>query len=499
MAGGSSEVQRFYKDCGVFVTGGTGFLGKLTIEKILRSCPDVRKVYVLIRPKKGLSIEERKKALLDNVVFDLLKHEQPDAVDKIVFVAGDCSSPRLGLSDSDYYHLTQHVNIMLHLAANVRFDETMKVAINTNIKGTMEAVRLCWDCFSLKAAVFVTTAFSNVNCKEVREEFYDPPMQLEEVLALMDRVSEQELEIFSHKVTGARKIPYLFSKAVTENLILTHAKGLPIAIVRPSMVVSTVREPIPGWLDNMYGPISIVTGVGTGVLRVNNADIDLVLDLVPADMVTNCILSVASTMSMSSRSNDGITIYNVVTSDKNPITIRLMKEMFIFCEKFPLKTVIWYPFMLSVPNFKLYTFLTLFLHVLPGCLLDLVLRLKGKPPMLLKIYKKIRKFAIIMNMISMKEITFFSDNLHNLYEQLGSEDKEMFFFDMKQINWVDYMFTACLESRKYLLNETLDDLELARSRYRRLYIVHTFVKYLLFGLAIYAAWLVIVFFTHSMF
>ncbi|XP_063241996.1 fatty acyl-CoA reductase wat-like isoform X5 [Bacillus rossius redtenbacheri] len=412
MAGGSSEVQRFYKDCGVFVTGGTGFLGKLTIEKILRSCPDVRKVYVLIRPKKGLSIEERKKALLDNVVFDLLKHEQPDAVDKIVFVAGDCSSPRLGLSDSDYYHLTQHVNIMLHLAANVRFDETMKVAINTNIKGTMEAVRLCWDCFSLKAAVFVTTAFSNVNCKEVREEFYDPPMQLEEVLALMDRVSEQELEIFSHKVTGARKIPYLFSKAVTENLILTHAKGLPIAIVRPSMVVSTVREPIPGWLDNMYGPISIVTGVGTGVLRVNNADIDLVLDLVPADMVTNCILSVASTMSMS-RSNDGITIYNVVTSDKNPITIRLMKEMFIFCEKFPLKTVIWYPFMLSVPNFKLYTFLTLFLHVLPGCLLDLVLRLKGKPPML--------------------------------------------------------------------------------------YIVHTFVKYLLFGLAIYAAWLVIVFFTHSMF
>ncbi|XP_063242153.1 fatty acyl-CoA reductase wat-like isoform X2 [Bacillus rossius redtenbacheri] len=428
-----------------------------------------------------------------------MKREQPDSVDKIVFVAGDCSSPRLGLSDSDYHHLTQHVHIVLHLAATVRFDETMKVAINTNIKGTMETVRLCWDCFSLKAAVFVTTAFSNVNCKEVREEFYEPPMQLEEVLALMDRVSEQELEILSHKVTGARKIPYLFSKAVMENLIMMHAKGLPVAIVRPSMVVSAVREPLPGWLDNMYGPISIVTGVGTGVLRVNNADIDLVLDLVPADMVTNCILSVASTMSMS-RSNDAITIYNVVTSDKNPITIRLLKEtMLKYGDKFPLKTVIWHPFMLSVPNFKLYTFLTLFLHVLPGCLLDLVLRLKGKPPMLLKIYKKIRKYSIIMNMFPVKQITFFSDNLQNLYEKLGSEDKKLFFFDMKQINWVDSMLTVCLESRKYLLNETLDDLELARSRYRRLYIVHTFVKYLLFGLAIYAAWLVIAYFTNSMF
>ncbi|XP_063242008.1 putative fatty acyl-CoA reductase CG5065 isoform X5 [Bacillus rossius redtenbacheri] len=235
MAGGSSEVQRFYKDCGVFVTGGTGFLGKLTIEKILRSCPDVRKVYVLIRPKKGLSVEERKKTLLDNVMFDRMKRERPDSVDKIVFVAGDSSSPRLGLSDSDYHHLTQHVHIVLHLAATVRFDEKMKVAINTNIKGTMEVIHLCQECILLKAAVFVTTAFSNLFDRVVEEKFYDSPMQLEEIVALMGGLSEQELEILSHKITGRWCIPYLFSKAVTENMILTHSKGLPAAIVRPSM------------------------------------------------------------------------------------------------------------------------------------------------------------------------------------------------------------------------------------------------------------------------
>ncbi|XP_063242005.1 putative fatty acyl-CoA reductase CG5065 isoform X2 [Bacillus rossius redtenbacheri] len=381
MAGGSSEVQRFYKDCGVFVTGGTGFLGKLTIEKILRSCPDVRKVYVLIRPKKGLSVEERKKTLLDNVMFDRMKRERPDSVDKIVFVAGDSSSPRLGLSDSDYHHLTQHVHIVLHLAATVRFDEKMKVAINTNIKGTMEVIHLCQECILLKAAVFVTTAFSNLFDRVVEEKFYDSPMQLEEIVALMGGLSEQELEILSHKITGRWCIPYLFSKAVTENMILTHSKGLPAAIVRPSMVVSTMREPFPGWLDNLYGPISIVCGTGTGVLKVIHSNEKLILDLVPADIVTNCIVSVVSTMAK--RSNDGIKIFNIGTSDKNPLMLRRMKEtMLEHVHKFPLFRKIWYPFLIVITSFKLYTVLTLLLHELPGCLIDLALRVKGKPPML---------------------------------------------------------------------------------------------------------------------
>ncbi|KAJ8874985.1 hypothetical protein PR048_022875 [Dryococelus australis] len=64
----NTEIQDFYQDTGVFITGGTGTLGKLTIEKILRSCPGVKRGYVLIRSKEGLSVEERKKTLLDNVV-----------------------------------------------------------------------------------------------------------------------------------------------------------------------------------------------------------------------------------------------------------------------------------------------------------------------------------------------------------------------------------------------------------------------------------------------
>ncbi|XP_063242010.1 fatty acyl-CoA reductase wat-like [Bacillus rossius redtenbacheri] len=487
----TTEVQRFYKDCGVFVTGGTGFLGKLTIEKILRSCPDVRKVYVLIRPKKGLSVEERKKTLLDNVMFDRLKCERPDSVDKIVFLAGDCSSPRLGLSDSDYHHLTQHVHIVLHLAATVRFDEKMKVAINTNIKGAMEALNLCRDCISLKAGVFVTTAFSNPNRSLVKEEFYNPPMQVDEILALLDRLNEHELEILSHKITGPWTIPYLFSKAVIENFLFTNAKGLPVSVVRPSMIVSTVKEPVPGWVDNMYGPIAIILGAATGVLRVNQADLDVVIDVIPADIVINCILCAAST----TRSNETITIYNATTSDSNPVTIRMIQETLLtFRDRFPVKNCVWYPFMISVQSFKLYTILTIFLHVLPGFFLDLAFRLMDRQPIFMKIYRKIRKYTIILNSFPMKEIIFTSDNTRNLHAKLEAKDKELFSVDTQQLTAMQFMELSCSEARKYLLNETEEDLEEAKALNLKLYRIHTIVKYFLYGLVIWAAWQMIMYF-----
>ena len=48
-----SDIVEFYRGRSVFITGATGFLGKVLVEKLLRSCPDIKAVYLLIRPKKG--------------------------------------------------------------------------------------------------------------------------------------------------------------------------------------------------------------------------------------------------------------------------------------------------------------------------------------------------------------------------------------------------------------------------------------------------------------
>lgn len=63
-----SEVQQFYKGKNIFITGGTGFLGICLIEKILRAIPDIGKIYLLMRPKKGIEITARLEDLTKNKV-----------------------------------------------------------------------------------------------------------------------------------------------------------------------------------------------------------------------------------------------------------------------------------------------------------------------------------------------------------------------------------------------------------------------------------------------
>lgn len=64
-------IKNFYKNACVLVTGGTGFLGKVLIEKLLRTCEDIQCVYVLVRSKRGLSSEKRYADLIKNPVRKL--------------------------------------------------------------------------------------------------------------------------------------------------------------------------------------------------------------------------------------------------------------------------------------------------------------------------------------------------------------------------------------------------------------------------------------------
>lgn len=51
-----------------FITGATGFLGGVFVEKVLRTVPTIKKIYLLIRPKKGKEPNERLKELFKKPV-----------------------------------------------------------------------------------------------------------------------------------------------------------------------------------------------------------------------------------------------------------------------------------------------------------------------------------------------------------------------------------------------------------------------------------------------
>lgn len=63
-----SAVQEFYNGQSVFITGGTGFMGKLLIEKLLRTCPGIASIYLLVRPKKGKDVHQRTEEIFDDPV-----------------------------------------------------------------------------------------------------------------------------------------------------------------------------------------------------------------------------------------------------------------------------------------------------------------------------------------------------------------------------------------------------------------------------------------------
>jgi len=58
------SIKEFYNGCDIFITGGTGFMGKVLIEKLLRSCPGIKNIYVLMRHHKDKCITDRVKDML---------------------------------------------------------------------------------------------------------------------------------------------------------------------------------------------------------------------------------------------------------------------------------------------------------------------------------------------------------------------------------------------------------------------------------------------------
>lgn len=59
-------------------------------------------------------------------LFDRLRAEQPDFAQKVVAVNSDLTQPELDLSREDRETLKEHVNVVFHCAATIRFNEPLK-------------------------------------------------------------------------------------------------------------------------------------------------------------------------------------------------------------------------------------------------------------------------------------------------------------------------------------------------------------------------------------
>ncbi|CAG4949732.1 unnamed protein product [Parnassius apollo] len=322
-ASGNSSIERFYAGSTVFVTGGSGFVGKLLVEKLFRSC-NVNKVFLLLRSKKDKNAQQRAKDILMDPVFDSLHKHRPEFVNNVLALEGNVSKIRLGLNSTDWNTLAEQVNFIFHAAATVNFDEPIKIATLTNVRGTREILQLAKSCKNLRSIVHVSTAYSHATKSRVdsavKEQFYESPMPPSVMIELAENMDETKLNSMAQTLMDDWPNTYSFSKALAEEIVRTEARSLPICIVRPAIVVSSYHEPTIGWIDpnNAYGASGLILGKMTGILHTAVANQEIIISFVPVDIVVNTVIAAGWETTKQQTNEDDIKIYNV-TNNRSPM------------------------------------------------------------------------------------------------------------------------------------------------------------------------------------
>lgn len=240
-------ISEFFADQEIFITGGSGFIGKVLIEKLLRSLPGLKTIFVLLRPKRGKTIEQRLQDIIDTPLFDVLRAFDSSFTQKLVPVAGDVSQLQLGLSAESSERM-QNVSIIYHSAATVKFDDPLRYAVLNNTRGTREVMRFAESLRNLKVVTHVSTAYSNVYTHSVDEKIYEPLTDWEKAIEICEKLSDDELSIVTEHYIDFLPNTYIFSKNLGEQVLLSYKDKLPIILFRPSIVIGSIKEPFSGWV-----------------------------------------------------------------------------------------------------------------------------------------------------------------------------------------------------------------------------------------------------------
>ncbi|XP_062124267.1 fatty acyl-CoA reductase wat-like [Drosophila sulfurigaster albostrigata] len=477
-----SEMQSFYKNKTIFITGGSGFLGKVTIEKLLRST-QVKRIYVLVRPKKGVSIQDRIAAWDKDPLFSELRKSNANFLERIVPIAGDTQLPDLGISCTDRKLIVNETQILLHLAATVNFDERLYVALDINTRGTRLAVQLAKEMRQLEAFVHVSTAYSNCVLEHIGETFYPDNLSCsaEKVLELRELLSNDLIDKLTPGIIDKYPNTYTFTKALAEQIVQKEAQDLPACIFRPGMILTAYKEPTPGWVDNLLGPISIFYGCGIGVLRVMLVEKSGISHIVPVDYSANMILSMAWKTAKENAQNNGHsvekqpTVYNFTNSDQNKLTWGQLAQSIIQKRHLvPLPNMLWFPFLKLFSQNWQFQLAILIYHILPGHFIDFVLRLRGQKPRMINVYKKIHKNIKRLSPFSLSSWTFEMNNANQLLQSMSPKDREIFQFDMATVDWDEYFTVALFGMRLYITKEKPTEESLRKA-------THTFNRFQLYN------------------
>ncbi|KAG6534979.1 hypothetical protein ZIOFF_008893 [Zingiber officinale] len=237
------SIVDFFKAKTILVTGSTGFLAKMFVEKLLRVQADVERVFLLIRAADAASAMQR---LEDEVRTGLIPEKRLSMGETLRSGSNSC---------------------YLDIEAEIDLVEKKKVELQADHNLTPIAQKLAMKELGM-------------------QRFFGWPNT------------------------------YVFTKAMGE-MVLGHSRGnLPLVIVRPSIITSILRDPLPGWIEGIRTTDIFMMAYADRKLQSFPGDPQMTVDLIPGDMVVNAMM--ATTVAHSKQQSEFI--YHVGSSTRNPIT-----------------------------------------------------------------------------------------------------------------------------------------------------------------------------------
>ena len=337
--------------------------------------PEIGKLYLLIRRQKSSPAQKRfEKMIEDSPVFDPLFEKYGDRLgallaEKIEVVEGDVSQSGLGLVSETAARLRKDVDLIINSSGLTNFNPDLRDALAVNVDSTYhliefirgsdhaallhlstcyvagqrdgrvsERVRLNYTPAHLKnfdsekewhrLHELVESAEARAEGPEVAAELKKQALGKEHAAkglsgqALENQIRKNRVRWLKNYLTeeGTRRAKelgwpntYTFTKSLAESLIAKHGAGLPIAIVRPAIVETSVAKPFRGWNEGINTSASLSYLLGTTFRQLPSNERKR-LDIIPVDAVCAGMTLIGA--ALVERRHDPL--YQLATSVTNP-------------------------------------------------------------------------------------------------------------------------------------------------------------------------------------
>jgi thioester reductase-like protein len=255
-----------------FITGGTGVVGSALVALLLQD-PDAE-IWLLIRASDEPALAARVDALFR---FWSLGDGEADARRRIHALRGDATSHRFGLQTAEYEALLLCITNVVHAAGAVRMNLPIEEARRSAVGSAQQVIdfaRALQQAGRLQKVEFVSTVGVGGRTRIVHEDWIDAPREFHNT--------------------------YEQSKAEAEQLMREQAaRGLPLTVHRPSMVVGDSRSGRIMHFQVFYHLCEFLSGRRTrGLYPPLHHQ---TLDIVPADYVARVIAWSAARADMAGR------------------------------------------------------------------------------------------------------------------------------------------------------------------------------------------------------